>query len=397
MRIDSFKVRKIFDSRGEPTLQVSLMAEGVYGVASVPSGKSRGRGEANVVPFPQMDEGVALVEGKLIGQDFGSMRAFDEWLLALDGTPQKERLGGNLTLGLSMAFARVLAEGRRVWLSRLLREEFFAAIPEQKPLIFSNLINGGAHSENNLDIQEYLAVARPMGTLTQSVEALLTVYRKLGETLKKKFQLKSLPLGDEGGYSLDFADNGEPLRLIGEAIKASHLERNLGLALDAAADGFVKNGEYCFGGGRLTADQLKDVYLEYFSKNDLLFSIEDPFAESDVMGFKALSAKLPSDKWVVGDDLTVTRAALIADYGRDKLINAVIIKPNQIGTVSETAEAVRTAKEGGLRVIVSHRSGETVDNFIIHLAKAGGADGVKIGAPARERIYKFDKVIELYD
>ncbi|MEK7193424.1 MAG: phosphopyruvate hydratase [Patescibacteria group bacterium] len=403
MRVKDITVREIFDSRSGPTIEVRGRNPLIS--ASVPSGKSRGNREAKVFSFREAFLGIKTIVKNLGGRNFQSVRDLDEALLRLDGTANKSKLGGNVTLAVSMFGARMLAaeRGKEVW--QVLREEFFKGAKDVPPLIFSNLINGGAHAANNLDIQEYMVVVHPVRTssngvksgksVAEDIQALIRFYRELGDLFKKTRKIQNIPIGDEGGYSLNFKSNFEPITVLEKLVKKFHLESRFGLALDVAASGFLKNGEYYFSGKRFSSEQLAAEYLCYFKKSKFLFSVEDPFAERDAQGFALLREKLP-DAWVVGDDLTTTNPTTIQKYAHEGVINAVIIKPNQIGTISEACKAIAVAKKHGLKTIVSHRSGETEDSFITHLAKAGGADGVKIGAPIRERISKFNELARIY-
>lgn len=395
MRVERVAVEETPDSRGKPTIAVIVAAGDGTFRASIPSGKSTGSREAHVASVASAKHSAETVSAALRGRAFSGVGKLDRFLIALDGTPRKEKLGGNLTLGTSIAFARALAaeEGRELW--ETLREEFFAGAKERAPIIFSNLINGGAHANNNLAIQEYLALARTAGTVEETVRELTNLYHALGESLKTRFRLSEIRLGDEGGYSLDFSDNFEPLAVLEELIDASDLENEFLLGLDAAASHFYREGNYEFEGKAISREALAEVYAGYFAKSKLLLSIEDPFAEDDAEGFRALQAAFPT-KWVVGDDLTTTNPVAIEEHVKNGAVNAVIVKPNQIGTVSETCEAVNVARRGDAKVIVSHRSGETPDTFIIHLAKACGADGVKIGAPVSNRLSKFEELVRLY-
>ena len=395
IKIQDITVKKIFDSRGEPTIEVLLKAGNRWFSASVPSGKSRGSREAKVFPFSEAVRVLARIRRAILKKDFSSIRALDNVLIRLDGTAKKSRLGGNLMLGISVAFARAraAAENKEVW--QILRKEFFSGNSKTKiPLIFANVINGGAHADNNLDIQEYMVVARG-GSVRARVENLIDFYNRLGAILRKKNSGRRVPVGDEGGYSLDFKNNFEPIAVLENLVRVRGLAKNFSLALDAAATGFYARGLYAFGGKKLTSARLAGEYARYFGKSKLLFSIEDPFAEKDAAGFSLIHKKMPG-AWVVGDDLTVTNSSEIKKYAEQNAINAVIIKPNQIGTVSEAADAILAAKQCGLKTIISHRSGETEDAFIIHLAKASGADGVKIGAPTRERMIKYNELMRLY-
>jgi len=398
MKIKDATLREIFDSRGEPTIGVCLAnPQGREFCAQVPSGKSRGKCEAAVFPPGKCTRILNKIRGVIKKKNFGSVSAFDRFLIALDGTPDKSRLGGNLMLGLSMAFARAFAERKHGELWQFLNKEFFR--PEdtrRKPLIFSNLINGGLHAKNNLDFQEYLVIAETVGSYEKTVEDLIRLYENLGAFLAKRVRGGLMPIGDEGGYAVNFRDNFEPLRVLEFLISKMKL-KNFHLGIDVAASSFYKSSDYRLGREKIRTDDLVALYARRFFAADNFLSIEDPFAESDIYGFKSLTEKARSlSKWVVGDDLTVTNPALIESAAESQEINAVIIKPNQIGTVTETCEAIRTAKEHKLKVIVSHRSGEVEDNFIIHLARACGADGLKIGAPARERIAKFNELLRIY-
>ncbi len=394
MRVERIAVEEIPDSRGNPTIAVAVTTGTGTFSASVPSGKSRGSREAQVADTAAAVRSAAKTGEALRSKDFTSVGALDQFLIELDGTPEKATLGGNVTLGVSTAFARALAGKRELW--QALRDEYFAKdAHDGAPAILSNLINGGAHAENNLDIQEYLAVVKPLRAVGESVERLKDFYHDLGGHLQAKRNVPAIRLGDEGGYSLDFENNFAPLATLAEEIRAARLEREFSLGIDAAASNFFKNGSYTFGGKALSGAELEAVYTGYRAREPLLTSIEDPFAEVEGGSFATLREKM-AGALIVGDDLTVTNPALIARYAANGSINAVIIKPNQIGTVSETCEAIRVARRHGVKVIVSHRSGETDDVFIIHLARACGADGVKIGAPARERLVKFNELVRLY-
>jgi len=397
MTIGDILVRKIFDSRGEPTLEVVVTdSNGRSFSSQIPSGKSTGRGEARAFSFEEAEGVIPELQRKLRRKRLESVKDCDAHLLDLDGTPDKSRLGGNVMLGISIGVGRALAFERKKDLWEVLREEFFPEIrDEKKPHIFSNLINGGAHANNNLDIQEYMVAVHGKESYVESTSSLERLYKDLGISLRREKNLSGLPLGDEEGYCVDFEDNFEPIRFIENEIRKAEMVGVMYIALDAAASGFFKEGSYIFDGKELSRKEMVKVYEDYFSRSKVLASVEDPFAEDDPQGFRELRDAL-KDKWIVGDDLTVTDAARIEKLQESGSINAVIIKPNQIGTVSEACEAIRVARKYGIKTIVSHRSGETEDVFIIHLTKAAGADAVKIGAPLNERIAKFNELIRLY-
>lgn len=412
MRITNIQTREIFDSRGEPTIEVLLSAEGRVFSAQIPSGKSRGSGEAVVFKPEQAAQSARGLGKKLIKKNFKNIRALDSVLLDIDGSSAKAKIGGNVALGISVAFARALAFAKRKEVWRLLGEEFFdkpkkavrsvrraedrlRSSQEEPPLIFANLINGGAHAKTNLDIQEYMVVLDPKGDPARAVEKLIFLYRELGAILHRRALNGKMALGDEGGYALNFRSDFEPIEILSGLIKKLRLERQAFVALDAAASGFFKGNKYRFDELALTREELIKVYRNYFRRAELLFAVEDPFHESDHEGFRELRRVLPK-ALVVGDDLTVTDADNIRRFAKEGMINAVIIKPNQAGTITETCEAILAAEENGLKYIISHRSAETEDNFIIQLAKASGAYGVKIGAPARERLLKYNEFMRLY-
>ncbi len=397
MIIKEVYVKEIFDSRKESTIEVGLKGEsGDFCVAQIPSGKSRGKREAAVLPYFQAAKVLEeRIKSVLIGKSFGSIKEFDDFLLRLDGTPQKENLGGNLILGLSMAFSRALAASRRQELWEIWRSEFFPMVKTASlPMIFSNVINGGQHAENNLDIQEYMVVT-DSGDAKTVFEKLKKFYAELGEFLKKEKGLSELPLGDEGGYVLDWPNNFFPLNLLSQRIYAAGLANDWHLAIDAAASSFYKNGLYDFENQKMKVDELAAIYQDYCRQLPLLISLEDPFGEDEGLNFKYFLAT-EKGRWVVGDDLTVSDSSAINEAFEKKWINAAIIKANQIGTVSETCAAIQAVHSHNGLAIISHRSGETDDVFLIHLAKASGAGAVKIGAPVRERLLKYQELARLY-
>jgi enolase len=398
MKVKDFAIDEIFDSRGNSTIEAGIaVGNGFAFYASVPAGKSRGSREAAVVSFAEASSAKNLKRlAALKGKDFSNQRSFDEFLIKLDGTENKRMIGGNVMLGLSMAFARAAAASQKKELWESLQKEFFGKAVQKvwKPVIFSNLINGGEHARNDLNIQEYMVLVETRGDMKSAIEKLISFYRDLGEKLGTMKRISNIPIGDEGGYSLDFKNNFEPLAVLSDLVRKDGLSRTFRLGVDAAANGFSSGDAYLFDGKKVTTPKLAGIYEGYCKKAPALFSIEDPFSERDTTGFALLSKKLEG-RMIVSDDLTVTNRSLIEEYAGKGLMNGVIIKPNQAGTVTETIEAVQGAHERGIRTIVSHRSGETDDVFIIHLAKAAGAYGVKIGAPTRERIFKFNELLRI--
>ena len=397
MKIENVTVNGIFDSRGERTIEVVVESDSQKSMARIPLGKSRGKREAVVISPERAKE---VLEGGL-GQElelkeFNSTKELDDFLLVFDGTKNKSKIGGNLSLGISIAFARAIALKRNQELWEVLREEFFSDVKTEKsPAIFSNMINGGAHADNNLDIQEYQVITKEDEPTKETIKILKGFYKKLGEHLKDKFELDKLKLGDEKGYTLDFPSNEEPIKILKGLISESGLEGKLSIGIDAAANSFQEEGMYRFGDTDLDRDELLGIYEKYLKDIGLLMSIEDPFGEDDKIGFEKIKKLIEPGKLIIGDDLTATNPGLIDEYG-EYLINSVIIKPNQVGTVTETCLALSIAKDKGLYRIVSHRSGEVDDAFLVHFAKAAGAEGVKIGAPAEERLVKFEELAKIY-
>ena len=401
MRIKDIVVREILDTRGDKTIEVSVTDEDLRSFyAQIPSGRSRGKNEAAVLPPQEAESAAAKIERAVQGADFDSVEALDKKLLTLDGTPNKEKLGGNVMLGVSLAFARALAFERKEELWQVLSDEFFGGKKfPGRPLIFSNLVNGGQHAQDGLPIQEYMVVVRPRGSYVKTVGKLLKFYELLGDTLRRKTGEEELPLGDEGGYAIPFEDAFGPLQVLQDLITENNLGDQFRLGLDAAASSFYDRGAYDFGGLKLDAETLRRTYEDWFDWAPELLSIEDPFDENKPEDFAALRKALAGftdEKWVVGDDLTVTNPTRIKKYAGEGALNAVIIKANQVGTLTETCEAMRLAASLGVKRIVSHRSGETEDNFLIHLAKASGAEGVKIGAPHESRMSKYNELLRLY-
>ena len=398
MKIQNITVREIFDTRAESTVEIELTgSDDVRFSAQIPSGKSRGRKEVAVFSFRKAEHILRkIVKKALVGRHLVSIRQLDRELLRLDGTPFKRKLGGNVMLGVSIAFARSLAAERKRELWQVLREEFFPKKKSNKtPVIFSNAINGGSHAAGTLDIQEYMVAVKTARPILAHIKKLVYFYKELGSYLRHTRHVVNIPLGDEAGYALDFKSNFEPIKILERLIQKLRLQKGFSIGVDVAASNFYEKKSYSFEGKKTSTEKLVEIYETYFEKSKLLSSIEDPFAEDDPSGFKMLREKVRS-ALIVGDDLTTTNAASIQKFSSENCVNGVIIKPNQIGTITETCQAVETAKDNNAKVIVSHRSGETEDTFIIHLAKACGADGLKVGVPVRERVGKFNELIRVY-
>ncbi len=383
--IDDITARIILDSRGEKTIEATIrLSDGSIASASVPQGKSRGSGEAVYVSVEQAMINIKELVLPALKNSLSIMqKEIDGRLKILDGTANKERLGANTILAVSIAVARAAANARGIPLWAHLREMAGVPILESShPRLFVNLINGGEHAKNKLAFQEYLAIIDG-ANFTEMIEIQASIWSNLKKMFNDQYG-DALPLGDEGGFAPEISDNLEPFRLIKLA------------AGELIEDGFVSMGTDVAGvNAKLTVEE-RDKLFETAMKEYGLIYIEDPYEENDFASFAKMKA-LYGDKLIVtGDDLTVTNSELMRTAERNKSINGVIIKPNQIGSVSEAMEAVRTANSFGWKVIASHRSGETEDTFIADLAYAVGAFGLKLGVPTQAvRHVKYDRLLEI--
>ena len=378
-KIESLSARTIADSRGNPTIEVTLGTANGRGAASVPSGASVGAHEAKVVdPTIAIAQINTEVSVALAGKEF-NQQSLDDFLIKLDGTPDKSRLGGNSLLGISMAFARAAAAEQKVelhwYLGGLAGVSSFAI-----PAPMFNIINGGKHASNSVAIQEYMIVPQESG-VKQRVESAQQIVESLRALLAEKGYETSL--GDEGGFSPRLKNNEEGLELLSEACVRSG-SNHCKLALDIAASSMEN----------FDKEKMSAWYAAIVKKYPLV-SIEDPFTEDDWDDFSALRASA-GETLVVGDDLTVTNPARITLAAQKKAINAVIIKPNQVGTVSETIAAINATHALGWKAIASHRSGETLDTWIADVAVGLLCEYIKAGAPTKpERSQKYTRLIEI--
>ena len=399
--------REIIDSRGNPTVEVDVrLADGSTGRAAVPSGASTGTREALELRDGDMHryggKGVRKAVGNVVaaladalnGIDATDQRAVDRALIAADGTPEKSRLGANALLGASMAAARAAAAARRLPLYRHL-----ATGPiDSLPIPLTNVINGGAHAANALDFQEFMLVPLGAPTISEAVRTLAEIFHVLRAILKDAGHVTSV--GDEGGYAPNVKHPEEALQLMVQAIEKAGYQpgKDVSLALDVAASELHKGSEYRFaksGLPSLTTAQMIDL-LESLTNTFPIVSIEDGLAEDDWDGWRTLTDRLGSRILLVGDDIFVTNPAIIRKGIETHVGNAVLIKLNQIGTVSETLDAIAIAHRAGYQTAISHRSGETEDTFIADLAVATGAGYIKTGSMARsERVAKYNQLMRI--
>lgn len=399
--------REILDSRGNPTLEVDcILANGIMGRASVPSGASVGSFEALELrdrdPSRYLGRGVLraianiheIIAPRLIGMDATDQFRVDQALIELDGTKNKSKLGANAILGVSLAVCRAAAVCAGLPIYRLLG----GAGTRMTPTPFLNIINGGLHAPNNLDIQEYMIVPAGLPTFREAIRAAAEIY----QVLKQILESKNLPttVGDEGGMAPNFSSNEEPLQLIMQAIEQAgyHPGEQIYLALDVAASTIYKENTYRLTNPeerRVSSCELIELYTDWIERYPII-SIEDGLAEEDWAGWHELTAKLGNRVQLVGDDIFVTNIERLRRGIQEGAANAVLVKPTQIGTVSETIDCVKVAMENGYRAIVSHRSGETDDHFIADLAVAVNCGQIKTGAPSRgERTAKYNRLIRI--
>lgn len=387
MKIEDIKLKVISDSRGQDTLEVALKSEGFESVASVPAGKSKGKYEVVSLEPALAIHKFEEIKNQFFSIDFPSVSDFDNFLISLDGTSDKSNLGGNLILVLSIAFTKLLAKVNNLQTFQLIGQ-ILGKENKKFPYLYFNLIGGGLHAKDSLPFQEYILVTK-FSSPSIGLKFAQNTVAKLGEDIEKNFG--EIRKGDEGTYSINSKDPELGLNVLQRNLE----DTEVSLALDVAASTFFQDGFYKIGDKNMSRDDLLSYY-ELLTTNYQLLSIEDPFAEDDKEGFSKIYQKLGNKIWVIGDDLTVTNPVLIKKAQEEKAASGVIIKPNQIGSVSETLEAIKLAQSYGWKIIVSHRSGETMDDFIADLAFGVGADGLKSGAPTQmQRLVKYERLVEI--
>jgi enolase len=402
--IEAVLARQILDSRGNPTVEVEVVLDdGSHGRAGVPSGASTGAFEAVELRDGGSEYGgkgvTRAVDGlsddefldAILGHEADDQRLVDQALIDLDGTPGKSRLGANAIIGVSMAVARAAADSANLQLFRYLGGPNAHLLPV--PMM--NILNGGAHADNNVDIQEFMIAPIGAATFSEALRWGAETYHALKSVLKQRGL--STGVGDEGGFAPDLAHNQAALDLIVEAIgKAGFTPgRDIALALDVAATELYSDGAYLFEGRKLNSAELSATYRQWIDAYPLV-SVEDPLAEEDWAGWQQLTAETGALAQVVGDDLFVTNPERLRRGIGEKSANALLVKVNQIGTVTETLDAVSLAQRAGFACMISHRSGETDDTFIADLSVATNAGQLKTGAPARgERVAKYNQLLRI--
>ena len=395
--------REILDSRGNPTVEVeALLADGSHGRAAVPSGASTGEHEAHELRDGDeryAGKGVLKAVGnvnetiadELAGLEADDQRIVDNLMLELDGSDNKKNLGANAILGVSMAVAKAAADSASLPLYRYIGGPNAHVLPV--PMM--NILNGGAHADSGVDVQEFMIAPIGAETFTEALRMGTEVYHALKSVLKSKNL--STGLGDEGGFAPSVGSTKEALDLIVEAIeKAGYTAgEDVALALDVASSEFFKDGAYDFEGGRHTPEEMIQVYADLVEQYPIV-SIEDPLDENDWDGYVTLTQQLGDKVQLVGDDFFVTNPARLAEGIEKGAANALLVKVNQIGTLTETFDAVELAHRNGYRTMMSHRSGETEDTTIADLAVALSCGQIKTGAPARsERVAKYNRLLRI--
>lgn len=401
--IETIHAREILDSRGNPTVEVEVVLDdGSTARAAVPSGASTGafeaaelRDEGKRYLGKGVESAVKNVNEKIApvicGFDAQDQRLIDDEMLALDGTKNKSKLGANAILGVSLASARAAAESSDL--------SFFKYIggptAHTLPVPMMNILNGGAHADTNVDIQEFMVAPIGASTFKESLRWGAEIYHSLKSVLKKQGLATSI--GDEGGFAPNLASNRAALDLILEAVDKAGFKagKEIALAMDVAATEFHEKGIYNFEGKKLTSDEMISYYTDLVGAYPLV-SIEDPLDEEDWDGWKKLTSQLGSKIQIVGDDLFVTNPERLARGIENQTANALLVKVNQIGTLTETMDAVALAHRSGYRSMMSHRSGETEDTTIADLAVALECGQIKTGAPARsERVAKYNQLLRI--
>ncbi|KRK12251.1 enolase 2 [Lacticaseibacillus zeae DSM 20178 = KCTC 3804] len=399
------KAREIFDSRGNPTVEADVvLSDGTLGRAEVPSGASTGEKEA-----VELRDGGKRLQGKgvakavtnvnteinkgLHGANPFNQAHIDQLMIDLDGTPNKARLGANAILGVSMATARAAANNLHIPLYR-----YLGGTDLELPQTFHNVINGGEHADNAIDIQEFMITAVDRSSFRDGFEKIVNTYH----TLKKVIEAAGYTtgLGDEGGFAPDLKNSEDALQMLHDAIiKAGYTPgKEIAIAFDAAASYFYNRDtkNYDFEGKTYKPEQLGEYYIHLLDKFPEIISIEDPYGEEDWGHFASFTKKYGNRVQLVADDPVCTNPVLIKDAIKQGMANSILIKLNQIGTVTETLEAIRLARKNGYTTMISHRSGETGDTFIADFTVATNAAQLKSGAPARsERVEKYNQLLRI--
>ncbi len=402
MEICDVKAREILDSRGNPTVEVDVYTEYSRGRFAVPSGASTGKSEALELRDKEdryCGKGVQNAVGnvndkiaeKVIGMDATDQRGIDLLMIELDGTPNKEKLGANAMLGVSIAVAKAAASTLEMPLYKYLGGPNARVLPT--PCM--NVINGGAHAGNELDIQEHMLVPKGASSFSEAVRMNTEIFHALKKVLKDKYGVQATNVGDEGGYAPPMKQASDAFEAILKAIEEAGYTGKVKIGIDSAASGFYSGGSYTIAGKKYTSEELVDLYKDLVSTYPIVF-IEDGFAEDDWEGFRLVTKELGSKIQIIGDDLFVTNIKRLRKGIETGACNSLLLKVNQIGTLTETLEAAELAFRNKYSVLVSHRSGETEDSFIADLSVALNSGQIKTGAPCRsDRTAKYNQLLRI--
>lgn len=405
--VDKIRARQIMDSRGNPTIECDVtLSGGAFGRASVPSGASTGSFEALELRdggSQYMGKGVLtavknvneIIAPALIGMDAENQTEIDEKMLALDGTPNKDKLGANAILSVSLAVARAVANAKHIPLYKHIANIFGEPNPHVLPRPMMNIINGGAHADNGLDAQEFMIIPNGAANEVEAIRMGSEIFHNLKSILKKSKH--STNVGDEGGFAPNFNTCREALDTIIDAIRAAGYKpgEQVSIGLDVASSEFFKDGVYNFEDEIKTSDEMIEFYEKLISDYPII-SIEDGLAEEDWDGWKKLTDKIGNKCQLVGDDLFVTNPIRLKKGIDNGVANAILIKVNQIGSLTETLRAIKMAKDAKYGVVISHRSGETEDTTIADLAVATNAGQIKTGSMSRtDRMAKYNQLIRI--
>ncbi|EKE10612.1 MAG: hypothetical protein ACD_15C00226G0003 [uncultured bacterium] len=411
-KIEKIYAREILDSRGNPTVEVEVELEsGIKTMAAVPSGASTGIFEALELRDEDKSRFGGLgvlkaiknvndeIQKEIVGMEVDRQEEIDRKMLELDGTENKSKLGANAILGVSLAVARAAAMENKIPLYKYIAKIYGFSSDFQMPTPMFNVINGGKHSDSGLSVQEYKIVPNGVKTFKEQLRAGSEIFHKLKEILSSEGQ--SIAVGDEGGFAPRLESNSKPLDLINRAISEAGYEAGVevSLGLDVAASSFYddKEGQYIFKpeSNGVTREVLVNIYNDWISKYNII-SVEDGLNENDWEGWRGMNEKIGGKVMTIGDDLLVTNVKRLETAIKEKACNAVLIKVNQIGSLSETIACMKLAKENNMKTVISHRSGETTDDFIADLAVGAHAEYIKSGSLSRgERICKYNRLMKI--
>lgn len=409
-KLDKLYAHEILDSRANPTVEVvAILDSGEYGVSSVPSGSSTGSYEAlelrDADPNRYLGKGVLTavshvnqeIASAICGKEIGSLAELDQTLIDLDGTPEKKRLGANAILGVSMAVTKALSAASKTPLYK-----YIANIAGNNQVLFMpspifNMINGGKHGAGNLDFQEFHVIPNRLHPFSESLESGVVIYQTIKKLLARRGAIHSV--GDEGGFAPNLFTNLDALEILQESIIETNHKPGIDieLGLDVAANSFYRDGRYTIKDRSSPMDTAEFIdYLRDLNNQYHLRLLEDALNEDDWKGWASLTAELSSVTSIIGDDLLATNPEKVKKAINEKACTGAIIKPNQIGTITETIKVVQAVRSANWKVVVSHRSGETNDTFIADFAVGVGADYAKFGAPARgERVAKYNRLLSI--